>query len=42
MPLSELEAVMLKASNSSYGDAVDAYIEENPKRVSYWVTGEFK
>jgi glycine betaine/proline transport system substrate-binding protein len=42
MPLSELEAVMLKASNSSYGDAVDAYIEENPERISYWVTGEFK
>jgi glycine betaine/proline transport system substrate-binding protein len=42
MPLNELEAVMLEASNSSYGEAVDKYIEEHPERVSYWVTGEFK
>jgi len=42
IPLSELEAVMLNASKSSYGDAVDKYIEENPQRVQYWMTGEFK
>jgi glycine betaine/proline transport system substrate-binding protein len=42
IPLSELEAVMLQASNSSYKDAVDTYIEEHPERVHYWMTGELK
>ena len=42
IPLSELEAVMLNASKSSYGDAVDKYIDENPQRIQYWMTGEFK
>jgi glycine betaine/proline transport system substrate-binding protein len=40
MPLHELEAVMLEASKSSYGDACDAYIENHPERVRYWMTGE--
>ena len=42
VPLSELEAVMLEASNSSYEEAVDKYIQEHPERVNYWMTGEFK
>ena len=40
MPLDELEAVMLEASKSSYGDACEAYIENHPQRVKYWMTGE--
>jgi len=42
MPLSELEAVMLEASNTSYKQACDKYVKENPERVRYWMTGEFK
>ncbi|MFO7800940.1 MAG: glycine betaine ABC transporter substrate-binding protein [Desulfovermiculus sp.] len=42
MPLSELEAVMLEANDTSYEKACSKYIKENPKRVHYWMTGEFK
>lgn len=42
MPLSELEAVMLEANNSSYEKACAKYIEENPERVNYWMTGQFE
>ena len=42
IPLSELEAVMLEATESDYESAVDNYIKNHPKRVNYWVTGEFE
>lgn len=42
IPLSELEEVMLQATESSYEDAADKYIKNHPRRVNYWVTGEFK
>ena len=42
VPLDELEAVMLEANQSSYEEAVNKYIDANPKRVQYWMTGEFK
>lgn len=42
IPLSELEEVMLQATESSYEDAADKYIKDHPRRVGYWVTGEFK
>ena len=42
VPLDELEAVMLEANKSSYEEAVKKYIDANPKRVQYWMTGEFK
>jgi glycine betaine/proline transport system substrate-binding protein len=42
IPLSELEAVMLEATESDYETAVDNYIKNHPKRVNYWVTGKFE
>ncbi|MBS3780444.1 MAG: glycine betaine ABC transporter substrate-binding protein [Desulfovermiculus sp.] len=42
MPLSELQAVMLEASNTSYKQACAKYVKEHPERVHYWMTGEFK
>lgn len=40
IPLEELEQIMAEANDSSYEEAVQKYIDENPKRVDYWVTGE--
>ncbi|MEX0606616.1 MAG: glycine betaine ABC transporter substrate-binding protein [Halofilum sp. (in: g-proteobacteria)] len=40
MPLDELQAAMFEARETSYEEAVDAYIEENEARINYWVTGE--
>jgi glycine betaine/proline transport system substrate-binding protein len=40
IPVGQLEAAMFKAQETSYEEAVDAYIAENPKRVKYWVTGD--
>ncbi|WP_027370312.1 glycine betaine ABC transporter substrate-binding protein [Desulfovermiculus halophilus] len=42
IPIDDLEQLMLEARNSSYEEAVDAYIENNPKRIHYWMTGELK
>lgn len=42
MPLSELEEVMLRATESDYETAVDNYIKNHPKRVNYWITGKFE
>jgi glycine betaine/proline transport system substrate-binding protein len=40
LPLEELEALMEQANNTSYEEAVKAYIESHPQRVDYWVTGK--
>lgn len=40
LPLDELESAMNDAQETSYEAAVEKYIEENPARVNYWVTGE--
>jgi glycine betaine/proline transport system substrate-binding protein len=40
IPLDDLQASMYDAQESSYEDAVDQYIENNGKRIDYWVTGE--
>lgn len=40
IPLDELESAMFEATQTSYEDAVDAYIANNEARVNYWVTGE--
>ncbi|WP_440995283.1 glycine betaine ABC transporter substrate-binding protein [Arhodomonas sp. SL1] len=40
LPLADLEAAMFNAQEGSYEDAVAQYIEDNPARVEYWVTGE--
>jgi len=42
IPLQDLQQVMLEARQSSYEKAVTSYIQENPKRVHYWMTGRFK
>ena len=42
IPLDQLQNAMLDASESSYKEAVANYIEDHPKRVNYWVTGEFQ
>lgn len=40
IPLDDLQAAMYNARENSYEQAVTEYIEDNEKRVSYWVTGE--
>ena len=40
IPLGELESAMFDATQTSYEDAVEAYIANNEARVTYWVTGE--
>lgn len=40
IPIDDLEAAMNDARESSYEEAVRRYIEANPKRIDYWVTGE--
>ncbi|MFO7800938.1 MAG: glycine betaine ABC transporter substrate-binding protein [Desulfovermiculus sp.] len=42
IPIDDLEQLMLEARNSSYEKAVDKYIKDNPKRIQYWMTGEFE
>lgn len=41
IPAEDLEAIMYEARQTSYEDAAAKYIEENPDRIKYWVTGEF-
>jgi len=39
IPIDDLQAAMNEAQESSYENAVTAYIANNPDRVNYWVTG---
>jgi glycine betaine/proline transport system substrate-binding protein len=39
IPLDELEAIMAEATETSYEAAVEDYIKQHPKKVTYWVTG---
>jgi glycine betaine/proline transport system substrate-binding protein len=39
IPLEDLEQIMARANETSYDEAVQHYINQNPKRVNYWVTG---
>ncbi|MFW5971779.1 MAG: glycine betaine ABC transporter substrate-binding protein [Desulfovermiculus sp.] len=41
LPLDELEEIMLEANETSYEEAVEKYVDENPERIKYWTTGEF-
>ena len=41
IPADDLEAIMYEARQTSYEEAADKYIKENPQRINYWVTGEF-
>lgn len=40
IPLEELEAIMAQANDSSYEQAVEAYIKQHPRTVDYWLTGK--
>jgi len=40
IPLDELEAAMLEATNSSLESAIDGYIENHEDRIDYWLHGE--
>lgn len=40
LPIDDLQKAMYDAQETSYKEAVTRYIENNPKRVDYWVTGE--
>jgi len=40
LPISDVEAIMAEAQDSSYEEAIDKYIAENESRINYWVTGE--
>lgn len=40
LPIDDLQAAMYDAQESSYEEAVTRYIENNPERVRYWITGE--
>ena len=40
LPIDDLQGAMYDAQETSYEEAVTRYIENNPKRVDYWVTGE--
>jgi glycine betaine/proline transport system substrate-binding protein len=40
IPIDDLQAAMYDAQETSYEEAVTKYIENNPKRIDYWVTGE--
>jgi glycine betaine/proline transport system substrate-binding protein len=40
IPLDELESAMFDANQTSYEEAVTKYMEENPDRIQYWVTGQ--
>lgn len=40
LPLDELEALMERANDTSYDEAVNEYINNHPQRVDYWITGK--
>ena len=40
LPIGDLQKAMHDAQETSYEDAVTRYIENNPARIDYWVTGE--
>lgn len=40
LPIADLQKAMYYAQKTSYEDAVAKYIENHPRRIDYWVTGE--
>ena len=40
LPIDDLQKAMYDAQETSYEEAVTKYIENNSKRIDYWVTGE--
>ena len=41
IPIEDLQGAMYSAQETSYEEAVTSYIDSNPKRINYWVTGQF-
>lgn len=40
IPIDDLQKAMYDAQATSYEEAVTGYIENNPERIDYWVTGD--
>lgn len=40
LPMSDVEAIMAEAQDTSYEQAIEKYIEENKALIDYWVTGK--
>jgi len=40
IPIDDLQAAMYDAQETSYEEAVTNYIDNNPERIDYWVTGK--
>jgi glycine betaine/proline transport system substrate-binding protein len=40
IPIEDLQKAMYDAQETSYDEAIAKYIENNPERINYWVTGE--
>ena len=40
LSLEELQGYMFEARESSYGEAISQFIDENPDQVNYWLIGE--
>jgi glycine betaine/proline transport system substrate-binding protein len=40
LPIDDLQKAMYDAQETSYEEAVTRYIENNPERVDYWVSGD--
>ena len=40
IPIDDLQAAMYDAQENSYEEAVTNYIDNNPERIDYWVTGK--
>jgi glycine betaine/proline transport system substrate-binding protein len=40
LPIGDVEKIMSDAQATSYEQAIDKYIKENPARIEYWVSGK--
>lgn len=40
IPIDDLQKAMYDAQETSYAEAVTNYIEQNPDRINYWISGE--
>jgi glycine betaine/proline transport system substrate-binding protein len=40
IPIDDLQKAMYDAQETSYAEAVSNYIEQNPDRINYWISGE--
>jgi glycine betaine/proline transport system substrate-binding protein len=40
IPVDDLQKAMYDAQETSYAEAVTNYIDQNPDRINYWISGE--